>query len=38
MTAARVFEVAAPLTVVLTFAVATVGLAIWAADRWDRYR
>lgn len=38
MTAADVFEVAAPLTVAVTFAAVTVGLALWTLDRWDRYR
>jgi hypothetical protein len=33
-----VFEVAAPLTVALTFATVAVWIAIWAADRFDRYR
>ena len=38
MTARQLFEVAAPLTVVAAFATVTVALAIWSADRFDRYR
>jgi len=38
VTARDVFAIAAPLTVALTFATVAVGIAIWAADRFDRYR